>query len=248
MSIERCRLTLLSTERATNMKRTMLAGTIMALGAVMLTAPGTARADPSISIGVSESAGTPTLIYSGQNSVGGVFFTEDFAGTVQATGFPLLPQPTLDSNSIDVQTTGTTHDKLYVYVTQSGLTSPLGVSNFLSSFTSNLFTANTVSLTENTFISADNAMWSGTLMASQTFTANGLGDGDSTFTSPSFTGPFSETTEFIVESNSPGSSVNGTINISDVPEPASLAVLGIGFAGILISRRSGFAASLTAAA
>jgi len=159
-----------------------------------------------------------------------------------ATGSPVLQQPTLDTSSIDVNSSGA--GTLYMFVTEQGLTSPLGINSFLSSFTFNLFNggAGIASVTENTFISATNALYAGTLLSSATDSTGGLSSTSATAASPLLTGPFSETIEYIIHASGVGST-NDTVNLSSpsvsVPEPASLLALatGLGILSLLMRAR-----------
>jgi hypothetical protein len=207
-----------------------------AIGSVAVVSP--ALAVPSISVAVSESAGTSGLSLLGTTTTGifsFAFATTNFAGTVSGEGSPILPQPTLDTSSIDARTKTSADGTLYIYVTEQGLTSPQGVASFLSSFTANLFTGGAVSVIEKTFVSTTNALWGGTALGTQTFTS--IGSTTQLDTTPSLGSPYSETAEFIVHINGTGS-VNDTINIIDpVPEPMSIALLGAGMIGIGAVRR-----------
>jgi hypothetical protein len=229
------------------MRRNMLAGTIMAVGAMMLSASmaNASPTTPTISIGIVEGGGLPTsAIATGVGSavatgfIGGTTNNPDFSYTVTAQGSPFLSEPTLDTDSIDVQFSGTAPHSLEIFVTETGLTQPVGLASILSGFTSNTFTGNITSVTESTHFDNGDDLWIGTQLASQTFTT-GL-DAVSDIDPMDFTGTFSETAEYVIQTSGGSGSVNDTINISDAPEPASLAVLGVGIVGVMFTRRRGF--------
>jgi hypothetical protein len=212
------------------MKAPLFAAAIVLLGGAAIVSP--ACANPIISVGVSESPGTPTFVTSSTSGiVAGIFATTNFVGTFSVVGSPILPQPTLATSTIDTATqTGGT---LYVYITEQGLSSPQGANGFLSSFTANNFIGNVVSVQEYTFIDASNGLWGGTALGSKVFSM--IGSDSSLTMSPSLGTPFSETALFVVQLNGPGSA-NNTIDIA-LPEPMSLGVLGSCLFGIVMVRR-----------
>jgi hypothetical protein len=195
---------------------------------------------PLISIGASTSPGTPSTFATdngtGFVSAAGTFGTFTLA-SVTASGYPILPQPQIDTSSLDVSSSSA--GSLYIYVTQQNLTSPTGINTFLSSFTANLFTGvGITSVTEKTFISTANALYAGTLLSSYTDSAGGLSTSKGTALSPSLSGYFSETIEYIITANGAGST-NDTVDLTAIPEPGSFGILGagLGLLGLLAFRR-----------
>jgi hypothetical protein len=200
-------------------------------------------ADP-MSISLSTGSNTPTVVAT--SSTGYVSFTNSFAtftfNNANGTGSPILAEPNLLTNSIDVSSS--TGGVLNVFITESGLTTPTGSNLFQSGFTSNTFSGGALSVLEQTFIDVTNsdpsqAGWAGQLLASQLFT--GTGSQDSINLSPNVgAGPYSETAEFTITFAGSGS-VNDSINLNQAPDPApepSVALLlGSGLLGLAGIRR-----------
>jgi hypothetical protein len=120
---------------------------------------------------------------------------------------------------------------LNIWVTDQGLTSPLGAFNFLSTFTTNALNAGWT-VTESTFLSTANALFTGTPLSSTTFTgplvSGGNASGISALTSTG-AGPFSVTEKFTIFAAGAGSD-NSTINLF-VPGP----IAGAGLPGLILA-------------
>ena len=214
--------------------------------AVMLTLTSVGRAD-TISVGVSVDGGAISTIYGpaaaslAGNVYSGTAGNYSFNGSVD--GAPPNTEGTLDSNNISVQYQGAAGaHTLTIYVTDQNITYPLGVQQFFSSFTSNTFTCtgactgtSGISLGEATFVSASNALFGGTSLASHTFTGsntvNGLGVFGAGATTPNLGNPsnFSLTEVYTVSTDNAGEGISGTI---DVPEPGTIFLFGGGLFGV----------------
>ena len=200
------------------------------IGALASTAAGA----NTILIGLQEDgAGITTEATSttGTASLAGFTFG-DFVLNASATGSPIAQEPTFLTNSLNATATTGVHT-LNVFVTQTGLSSPTGINTFLSTFTANEFVGTGISsVLEQTFISTSDASFGGTLLASQTFTAAG-GNTAIFAPTPSLSPLYSETVEYTITTNGTGVGlVNNTVNISAVPEPATWAMMILGFAGV----------------
>jgi hypothetical protein len=158
-----------------------------------------------------------------------------------------LSAASLNSNSLNASSSGTL-DTLGIFVSVSDITTAASVVKFLSGLTVNLLTPGW-SVTESTFEDNSNTVF-GTTGATVTTLATNMFTGIGTFslTTPvSVTSPLSVTEEFLIKSNGLSGSSNNTIDLSGtsavIPEPATWAMLGLGFAGMgllgLTRRRKG---------
>src|ERR1700733_2601871 len=227
-------------QRGCHMRKLILA--TAAWGAMLtcagLLAPSAANAT-TISIGLQESGvngGVITTVATDSGSPGLASFAGGYGtfaiNSIGGIGYPGLAQPALDTNSLNVSSSS--GGILTVWVTQTGLTSPQGINSFLSSFTANALSGAVTSVVETTFVSASNILYGGTQLATATFT--NLGTVVSVNNTPFLSGPFSETTEYVITTNG-ASNVNDTVDLSSVPEPASLALLGCGVFGLGMARK-----------
>ena len=221
------------------MKSYVAAAAIIVASAISISP---AVAVPTISIAVLQHSGAPVAgdVVVNAATGGNVNYSGSTAGfslvNITAVGSPILPQPTLQTSSIDVKSVSTGDKYLYIYITEQGLTSPLGKNYFLSSMTANTFQGSVLDVAEYTYISASNALWGGTQIASHDFKT--IGSVAINTLSPVLGSAYSETAEFIIHMSGAGS-VNDTINLTaKVPEPISLSILGSGLLGLgIISRR-----------
>lgn len=210
------------------MKRTIIAALVSGL-AVAAATPASA----AIIIGVGFNGGAISTVAtdSGTGSAnyntiaGGYFFN------TSATGSPLLAQPTLLTQSVNIQQGSTTGGVLNLYITQTDLTSFTGF--LTSTFTSNTITNATAVL--RSFYSTSNALFGGIQLQSAAFNSA------ATFAAGNLiavTGPFSTTTRYDITFGPGSGNFNGTANLTAVPEPATWAMLllGFGFFGYALRR------------
>jgi hypothetical protein len=205
------------------MKRTFLA---LAVSGLALAAASPASA--GIFIGVSVNGGpitqvavdAATGVVNYNATSGGYFFNTN------GTGFPLLLQPNLVTQSLNIQQASGAGGTLSIYITQTDLNSFNGV--LASSFTSN--TISNASAVLSTYYSAANALFGGTLLQSSTFTGTGMFAGANPLL---LSLPFSETVRYDITFGAGPGNFNGTANLTTaVPEPATWAMMLLGFAGL----------------
>jgi hypothetical protein len=215
------------------MKRLALGISLLTL-AVLVGLPSLAHAD-TISVGVSIGGGPITTIVSAANGafpLVGTFSDGMFTFSYSATGSSLIPEPMLDSNSIDVSTGGA--GVMTLYVTEQGLSTPTGVNPFVSSFTTNSLTPGIASVAESTLVDLGDGQFTGSLLSSVMVTTAGP-TANITATTPLLAAPYSETEKYVITATGAGNT-NDTINIAAapmaVPEPGSLGLLSSGLFGI----------------
>jgi len=204
----------------------------LAAGALAVAAlAGASPAGATIYIGVQTSSfngGAVTQVASGASTAAvsgasyGVFTVNNISGTVGV--YPDL----FNSNALD-QISSEGAGVLHVFITETGITNPAGVTSLVSSLTSNTLT-NGWTVTESTFYDAANGIFTTVSpLANQLFTAIGTSvQSDAATLGPN---AYSVTEEFTI--NAPGAgTANSTIDVAAVPEPGTWLLMILGVFGV----------------
>jgi hypothetical protein len=157
--------------------------------------------------------------------------TDSFSVSADAVGTPPLASGRLLTDTIDVNSSAA--GILILWVTETGLTSPLGKVKFTSGLASNLFQGAISSVTLSTFVSPTDGVSppNGTLLDTDTFTSLGT-ETLSTVDNPG-AGPYSLQEVFVIHATGAGDA-NLSIDLSSsvIPEPSTWAMMLAGFAGL----------------
>jgi hypothetical protein len=201
---------------------------LFALAASAAAIASAAPASAGIFIGVSFNGGPITQVAT-DASTGSVNYNTTNGGfffNTNGTGFPLLLQPNLVTQSINIEQAGGNGGTLSIFITQTDLNSFNG---FLqSSFTSN--TISNASAVLRTYYSASNALFGGTQLQSATFNNMGTFLGVNPLT---LSLPFSETVRYDITFGPGTGNFNGTANLTtSVPEPRTWGMMMLGFVGL----------------
>jgi len=179
--------------------------------------------------GVATDAGTGHLFFDG--STGG------YSSTVNALGSPILTQPNFATQSLNVQQGANAPSGLLsIFITQTDLTSFAG--QLTSAFTSNLLFGSAQSVTMSALLDPANGQFTGLPIRNASFTGVGSNAGSTSVNVP---GLFSETVRYDLTfgaNTGDGGTFSDTASLSAaVPEPATWAMMLLGFAGIGVATR-----------
>ena len=198
--------------------------------ATVVLAFGAGAANAAVVIGLQENGGAITNTgVSSLTAFSFGTFTVDASGTAITTPFGL------DSQTLDTSTS--TAGVLSVYVTETGITAPIGTVSFTSTFTGNTIPAGWT-VQEQTFLDTGNGNFivsgpTAHLLGNQTFSSFGAVQQSASVATGS---DYSITDLYTVTSTGAGTA-NDTIDISAVPEPATWAMFLVGFGAIGFAMR-----------
>lgn len=217
------------------MKRILLAA--LATTAAAVATPSSA----AVVIGIGFNGGTVTQVATdaGTGSASYIGLLNGYFFNLGGAGAPLLGQPDLLTQSLNIAQTGAAAGTINIYITQTDQNaSAPGVT---STFTSNTISNATATL--SSYYSAANALFGGTRMQSATFADMGV---FRTSNALALTGPYSTTVRYDLTFGNGGGNFNGTANLTGVPEPASWALMlfGFGSAGYALRRRKAVGARI----
>ncbi len=241
------------------MNKTLLAAALVAASG--LAGASLASANPELTISLQNGNGPLPLVTETTSNNGTASFSGSLGSfttiNVYAAGSPTVSLPSLlDTNSFQVSSSS--GGTLMVVITESDLTTPLGAYPIASGFTLNGVNLATTGSREATYLTTDDGASSidgapldstSILLDSESFTSAG-GSITDVANMPNLTGPYALTAIYTIVLGDDGNA-NGTIDLSSVPEPGSLALFGAAFLGLGLSgraRRRAFGAGQSARA
>jgi hypothetical protein len=157
--------------------------------------------------------------------------TDSFTVSADVIGTPPLTSGSLLTDTIDVNTSAA--GTLIIWVTETGLTSPLGKLNFTSGLTSNLLEGAVSSVTLSTFVSPTDGVSppNGTPLDTATFT--GLGTETLSTADNPGAGPYSLQEVFVIHATGAGNTnLSIDLTTSVIPETSTWVMMLLGFAGL----------------
>ncbi len=141
--------------------------------------------------------------------------------------------PSIDLSNVLGQSTGA--GTLVIKLTNTGLTSPIGIQNWLTQFTGNV-SGGSATVQAQTYIDTTNvAFGTGTLLGN--FTANNTPFALSSNNAGGGTTPFSLTEVVTITTTGANRNFSLDTQLSLVPEPATMTILGTSLAGLALARR-----------
>jgi hypothetical protein len=208
-------------------------GSLVALGSLGLTSSAYANLVDTVTIGLQEAGfgsplGSITTVATGLGQASFFGAYGDYSSnSISGFGVSTAAGDLLDSNSINIDKSVAKPTSLTVYVTDSDITTPTGLATFLSTLTTNKLLANITSVAEATYLDPGNGIFTETIPLSSatlpTLTTDAL-----TALASTGGGPYSVTEVYTITPTGTGTA-NSTIQLAaEVPEPASMALLGSG--------------------
>jgi hypothetical protein len=157
--------------------------------------------------------------------------SDSFDVEAAVLGTPPLVSGEFDTNALAVSLAGP--GTLILWFTETDVTSPTGTINVTSGLTSNLIEGDISSVKLSTFLDPTNGVSppNGTLLDSMTFF--GVGTQSSTTSIATGPGPYSLEEVYTIVATGAGTA-NLTIDLTAVPEPASLVFVGAAFLGLVL--------------